>query len=168
MSTPSTSSSVNKEYDDSPPRNGIIFFYSVLTVFFLIGVKFLLDSYFAKTMDSEIHEKVLTRGMEQVATMRAKEKETLERSGISAAIKTLAQRGRSASPLIAPTSGQGKPEIQGWTQLGRQVEAPTVPGTPEQTTVSPGTQPAEPAPQPGPGNNPNEAKPASSVNPAGR
>jgi len=168
MSTPSTSSSVNKEYDDSPPRNGIIFFYSVLTVFLLIGVKFLLDSYFAKTMDSELHEKVMTRGMEQVATMRSKEKETLERSGISGAMKAMAQRGRTMSPMIAPVSGQGMPEVQGWTQLGRKVDAPLVPGTPAETTASPGKQPTEPVMEPGPGTNPAEKKPASSVNPAGR
>ena len=131
----STTESFKKEYDDSPPRNGVIFFYSVLTVFLLIGVKFLLDSYFVKTMDSEIHEKVLTRGLEQVANMRASEKETLERSGISAAMKTIAQRGRTASPAIAPVSGQGKPEVQGWTQLQRKIEAPAAPA--EAATAAP-------------------------------
>jgi len=162
----STSSTIKKEYDDSPPRNGIIFFYSVLTVFLLIGVKFLLDSYFVKTMDSEVHEKVLTRGLEQVATMRANEKETLERSGISAAMKSIAQRGRSASPLIAPASGQGQPEVQGWTQLGRQVAgAPAAPA--EAAPVAPAPA-ADPAPAGAPANDPHEAKPASSVNPAGR
>lgn len=145
----STTESVKKQYDDSPPRNGIIFFYAVLTVFLLIGVKFLLDSYFVKTMDSEIHEKVLTRGLEQVANMRASEKETLERSGISSAMKTIAQRGRTASPLIAPASGQGKPEVQGWTQLQRQVAAPAAP--------------AEAAPAA-----PVEAVPAPTAVPAGR
>ena len=78
----STTESVKEQYDDSPPRNGIIFFYTVLTVFLLIGVKFLLDSYFVKTMDSEIHEKVLTRGLEQVAKPCARaRRRTLERSG---------------------------------------------------------------------------------------
>ena len=165
MSTPhSPSSSLQKEYDDSPPRNGVIFFYSVLTVFLLIGVKFLLDSYFVKTMDSEIHEKVLTRGLEQVANMRASEKETLERSGISSAIKTIAQRGRTASAVIAPAVAKGdQPEVQGWTQLQRKIaELPAA--APVEAAPA---QPSEVVP-PGPGANPHEAKPASSVNPAGR
>ena len=116
MSTPE---SIHKGYDDSPPRNGLIFFYAVLTLFFLLGAKLLLDSYFVKTMEAEIHDKVLTRGLEEVATMRAKEKATLERSGIDGAIKLLSQRGRTASPLIVPQSGQGKPQVPGWSQLPR-------------------------------------------------
>jgi hypothetical protein len=171
MSNPDSSS---KGYDDSPPRNGVIFFYTVLTVFVLVGVKLLLDSYFVKTMEGEVRDKVLTRGMEEVATLRAKEKETLERTGIASAMKTLAQRGRTASPLIVPQSGQGKASGPGWTQLPRAQaaaeapsEAPPVQGTPEETTPSPGKQPTSPV-QPGPGLDPNERKPASNVNPAGR
>jgi hypothetical protein len=59
-----------KGYDDSPPRNGIIFFYTILTVFTLIGVKFLLDSYFFGMMEGEYFDKVYSRGMEEVAAVR--------------------------------------------------------------------------------------------------
>jgi hypothetical protein len=116
-----------KGYDDSPPRNGIIFFYTVLTVFMLIGVKFLLDSYFASMMNAELHEKVYSRGMAEVVAVRAKEAETLSKGSmpIDQAMKLLGQRGRAASPAIAPTSGQGVAEIGGWSQLKRDVgEAP--------------------------------------------
>jgi hypothetical protein len=140
--------STAKEYDDSPPRNGVIFFYTVLTVFVLIGVKFLLDSYFAKTMDAEIHDKVLTRGMEQVTALRAAEKAELEKT-LKTAKGQYAAMGRSG--LIAPTSGRDKPEVQGWTQLGRKVEvAAPQPGaaTPSDTPV-PGATPGSAAPTPG-------------------
>jgi hypothetical protein len=158
MSTPDS-----KGYDDSPPRNGVIFFYTVLTVFVLIGVKFLLDSYFVRTMEGEVHDKVLTRGLEEVATMRSKEKETLQRNGIDGAMKTLAQRGRTASPLIVPQSGQGKAEVPGWSQLPRAAaEATAVP-----TSAQPAPAPVA-APETGPGLNPHESKPTSNVNPAGR
>ena len=132
----SSSHSSHKDYDDSPPRNGVIFFYAVLTVFVLIGVKFLLDSYFAKTMDAEVHDKVLTRGMEEVTALKAKEKETLERDGMSAAMRAVAQRGRNAFPQIAPVQGKQAPEVQGWTQLGRKVEV--APMVANETTVTPG------------------------------
>lgn len=116
-----------KGYDDSPPRNGIIFFYTVLTVFMLIGVKFLLDSYFASTMNAEWHDKVFSRGMAEVEAVRKKEAETLNSGSmpIDQAMRLIGQRGRSASPLIAPESGRGAAEITGWSQLKRDVaEAP--------------------------------------------
>ena len=149
--------STAKEYDDSPPRNGVIFFYTVLTVFVLIGVKFLLDSYFAKTMDGEIHDKVLTRGMEEVEALKANERAELEKS-IQQAKNQYAASGRSG--LIAPSSGREKPEVQGWTQLGRKVEAgpaQPAPATPSDTPV-PGAAPEGAAPTPG----------QSPVSPAGR
>jgi hypothetical protein len=157
MSTPET---IGKGYDDSPPRNGVIFFYTILTLFVLVGVKLLLDSYFVKTMESEIHDKVLTRGLERVADLRAREKETLERSGIDGAIKTLAQRGRTASPLIVPQSGQGMPAVPGWSQLPRaQAAAAPAPAAPPGAVSQPG--------ETAPGQEPNTPKPASTVNPAG-
>jgi len=136
--------STAKEYDDSPPRNGVIFFYTVLTVFVLIGVKFLLDSYFAKTMDAEIHDKVLTRGMEQVTALRATEKAELAKT-LTTAKGQYSAMGRSG--LIAPSSGRDKPEVQGWTQLGRKVEeAPAAPApAPEAAAPAPGDSPVNPA-----------------------
>jgi hypothetical protein len=165
MSTPET---IGKGYDDSPPRNGVIFFYSVLTLFVLVGVKVLLDSYFVKTMESEIHEKVLTRGLDGVAALRAKEKETLERSGIDGAIKTLAQRGRTASPLIVPQSGQNKPGGPGWSQLPRaQAAAAPAPEAAPPQPINPVDSPAQPG-EGAPGKEPDKSKPAATVNPAGR
>jgi hypothetical protein len=137
-----------KEYDDSPPRNGIIAFYAVLTVFFLLGVKFLLDSYFVKTMDQEIHDKVLTQGFDEVTELRAKEQANLADS-IGAAKKQIAT-GRTASPLIRPASGQGKPEVPGWSQLPRTVAAaPATEATPA------------PAPEGAAAPHPADTKPAS-------
>lgn len=130
-----------KEYDDSPPRNGVIFFYTVLTVFVLIGVKFLLDSYFVKTMDAEIHDKVLTRGMEEVAAMRAKEAATLDPKSMKAAKSLYSSTGRTG--MLTPVSGQGKPEVQGWTQLGRQVAAPAAAPT-EAAVPATGESPVAP------------------------
>jgi hypothetical protein len=135
-----------KGYDDSPPRNGIIFFYTVLTVFMLIGVKFLLDSYFYSMMTGEIQEKVLSRGMAEVVAVREKEKATLDKGSmpIDQAMKLLGQRGRSASPVIAPSSGQGVPAIDGWSQLKRaSAEAAKAP---EAAPAPEAPAPAAPAP----------------------
>ncbi len=133
----------SKGYDDSPPRNGVITFYTVLAVVVLIGVDILLKSYFAKMMDTELHEKVFTRGLEVATEARAREQATLEKNGINEAMRTFAQRGRSASPLLAPESGAGKQPVSGWSQLKREVPsaAPAAPTT--ATDVA--AQPANPA-----------------------
>jgi hypothetical protein len=113
-----------KGYDDSPPRNGIIFFYTVLTVFVLVGVKFLLDSYFANMLGAEMQEKVYSAGLDEVKELRQKEAEKLQRGAmpIDQAMRLLGQRGRSASSVIAPQGGNA-PEIGGWSQLKREVAA---------------------------------------------
>lgn len=110
-----------KGYDDSPPRNGVIAFYTVLALAVLLGTDFLLDSYFAKMMDDEVQVKVLTRGLEGAAQARVDEAVALEKSGLNNAIRSLSQQGRSGSPLIAPESGEGKAAVQGWSQLKREV-----------------------------------------------
>jgi hypothetical protein len=107
-------------------------------------------------MDAEIHDKVLTQGFDEVTELRAKEQANLADS-IAAAKKQVAS-GRTASPLIRPASGQGQPEVQGWSQLGRKVVAPTP------TTAPTG----EPIAEPAPGQTPSPSKPAPSVNPTAR
>jgi hypothetical protein len=54
--------------------------------------------------------------------------------------------------VIAPTSGSNKPEVQGWTQLGRKVEAAPAPApeapAPEGAAPTPGASPVSPAGRP--------------------
>jgi hypothetical protein len=137
-----------KGYDDSPPRNGIIFFYTILTVFMLVGVKFLLDSYFFSMMTAEYQEKVWSRGMDEVRAVREREAEALRKGAmpIDQAMRTLGQRGRKASPLITPEGGQGAPEVAGWSQLKRQVEAPAA----EPSEAEAPTEGSEAAPEKAP------------------
>ena len=142
-----------KGYDDSPPRNGTIFFYTVLTVFLLVLVKILLDSYFAKMMDTAVHDKVLTRGMEEVQALRASEKQKL--GSVEAAMKAVAQRGRTGIPEVAPKKGESSAPIEGWREMKRTPQGAALPVLP----AAPGVAPAavvpdthktpEPAAQPG-------------------
>jgi hypothetical protein len=132
-----------KGYDDSPPRNGVIFFYSVLTVVFLFGAQQLLNSYFGKMMDAEFQEKVYTVGLKGAADAKAHDQAELAKFDIEAAKRLYVQRGRSASAVITPEPGANKPAIGGWTQLQRNVPAapaaaPAAPDTlPESATAVP-------------------------------
>jgi hypothetical protein len=131
------SSIANKGYDEGQPRNGTIAFYAVLTVFTLVGVKFMLDSYFSHSMEAEYHDKVYSRGMDEVKAVREKEQAELAKDGLGDAMKALAQRGRAAAPTIAPESGAGKAEIQGWSKLGREVAPVAAPAPAAQPAVAP-------------------------------
>jgi len=132
-----------KGYDDSPPRNGIILFYTVLTVFMLIGVKFLLDSYFFSMMNAEMYEKVYSRGMAEVKSVREQEAAALAKGSmpIDQAMKLIGQRGRGASPVIAPASGQGVAEVSGWSQMKRDVPEAAAPAAPEAPAAAPAPAP---------------------------
>jgi hypothetical protein len=121
-----------KGYDDSPPRNGVIFFYSILTVVFLFGAQQLLNSYFGAMMAAELHEKVDIVGLQGAIDAKAHDQAELAKFDIEAAKRLYVQRGRSASPVIAPESGANKAAIGGWSQLKRDVPvapaaAPAVP-----------------------------------------
>ncbi len=134
-----------KGYDDSPPRNGTIVFYTILALAILVAIKLTLDSYFAKVMTAEIHDKVLTRGMEPVKAMRVRERTMQEAPGMQRAMEVLSQRGRTASPVITPKSGMGEDgygmeEVRGWTKLNRKVRAVVRPG--EAPASDAGVEPA--------------------------
>jgi len=132
-----------KGFDDSPPRNGVIAFYTVLAVVLLFGVSVLLDSYFAKMMDTEVHEKILTRGLDLAYETRAREQQALEKSGINDAMRAYAQRGRSASPAIQSESGAGKPANPRWSQLKGE-EVPSAPAAQQTTSQEASPSPANP------------------------
>jgi Tfp pilus assembly protein PilV len=128
-----------KGYDDSPPRNGVILFYTILAVVSLFGVAQLLKSYFANIMNSEFQTKVFTVGLAETEEFKAREQEQLEKSGIGSAIKQYAARGHAASPVLRSESGASKPGIAGWSQLKREV--PTAPAAPEAVPVQGSTLP---------------------------
>jgi hypothetical protein len=131
----------SEAYDDSPPRNGTIFFYALLTVFLLVCIKFLLDSYFFKMMDMEVQEKILTQGMDEVVAMRATEQKQTD--SVKAAMSSLAQRGRNAMPELKPT-GMVAPSEQGWREMQR-----TTPVAPAPAQGAPDKLPTEAAVKPG-------------------
>ncbi len=115
-----------KGYDDSPPRNGTIVFYTVLTLAVLVVIKLTLDSYFVKVMSAEVHDKVLTRGMEPVKAMRSQEQAMRDAPAMKRAMDVLSQQGRAASKAIEPKSGMGEggngmEEVKGWSKLNRKV-----------------------------------------------
>ncbi len=147
-----------KGYDDSPPRNATIVFYTVLTLAILVAIKLTLDTYFVTVMTAEVHDKVLTRGMEPVKAMRAREQAVQDAPAMQRAMEALSQRGRTASPEITPKSGMGEDgagleEVRGWTKLDRKIGPVAQPDTSAtgitpaaDANAAPGLAPAPTAP----------------------
>jgi hypothetical protein len=107
--------------DDTPPRNGVIFFYTVLAVLTLIGLKFVMDSFLDTTRRAvraqHLEESVAS---EALAQHREASQEAL-RSGdmpIDQAMQQLAERGRGAFPQIRPFASADQGAREGWNRRG--------------------------------------------------
>lgn len=119
--------------DDSPPQNGLIFLYTVLTVLTLVGLKFVFDSF----LDSSRRTVQAGHISESVASARlAEHREEVRRrlsedGSIDETISSLAERGRGAYPQIRPFPSEDRGSREGW---GRRAPVPA-PVTPEPRTT---------------------------------
>lgn len=115
--------------DDSPPQNRLIFFYAVLVVSTLIGLKFVMDSFLdASRRDVQRSHLVSSVSNERLAEHRARERDALHAGPrrIDDVIREIAQRGRGAYPQIRPYPSTDRGALEGWNRRG-PAEAPPVP-----------------------------------------
>jgi hypothetical protein len=116
--------------DDTPPRNRVIFGYTVLTVVTLIALKFVFDSYLDVSRTATRREHIAdSRASRALAEYRRRERERLESGSmpVERAMRELGRRGRLAFPLIRPTESTDRAARVGWQQLPR-TEAPAPAG----------------------------------------
>jgi hypothetical protein len=121
--------------DDSPPRNGVILFYTVLAVLTLVGLKFVMDSFHdssrlaiqAQHLERSRSSQVLAEYREQVSQALGEGEMPIDR-----AMQELAQRGRGAFPQVRPFPSTDRGALEGWNRRG-----PTAaPVTPEPSEAS--------------------------------
>ncbi|AKF06456.1 hypothetical protein [Sandaracinus amylolyticus] len=142
--------------DDTPPRNRVIFTYTVLAVITLIGLKYVFDSYMDVSRRDRRRENIEeSRTTAELAEYRESQREALRGGAmpVDRAIDELGRRGRGAFPLIRPAASQDLDPLRGWQQLPRELPAALAPAaapTPEATPVEavpaegePGTVPAD-------------------------
>jgi hypothetical protein len=115
----------------------------IVAVFLLVGVKFVLDSYYLDM--TEGYEHSMLPKTEQLDQIRAEEHAVIDKGEngnipVSVAMQHLAQKGRdNAGDLISPKPSDDIDALKGWTRLKRDVHLP-----PQVTTSSP--VPSEPMP----------------------
>lgn len=155
--------------DNSPPRNGLIAMYTLLSVMTLVGVKFMLDSYFHMMIDKVRAERSAiaalpvcapnapesdvnvncrrgTSVMAELQDMRAHEATMLEGGQgampIEAAMTALAHSREN--PMVAPQPSTEMAPIKGWANIPHFVS--TARPTMDLTAPAPAPMPApEPA-----------------------
>lgn len=166
--------------DDTPPRNRLIAFYTLLAVGTLMVMKPAFDSYYDRMYDRAVDDRLeryngeLIVAGRDVAPLAEREAqwETSLSSGpmpIQRAMEQVAQRGRMGVPQVMPQAPaeQNMDALTGWSQLPNP-DAPSAPEAAAETPEEP--EPMEmgvedgvdPALEPGDGS---DAAPEDSVEP---
>lgn len=120
--------------DDSPPQNALIFFYTVLVVLALVGLKFVFDGFLDSSRRSVRAERIEESvASERLAAHREEARERLSgEHSIDETISSLAERGRGAFPQIRPYPSEDRGAREGWSR--RAPAAPPV--TPEPSAAT--------------------------------
>jgi hypothetical protein len=115
--------------DDSQPRNGLIFFYTVLVVVSLVCLKFIMDSFLDSSRQT-IRAQHLERSRSSQLLEEHREEATRALTEgempIARAMQELAQRGRGAFPQVRPFPSTDRGALEGWN-LRAPAEAPVTP-----------------------------------------
>lgn len=114
--------------DDSPPQNALIFFYTVLVVIALVGLKFVFDGFLDSSRRSVRAERIEgSVASERLAAHREEATDRLSgEHSIDQAISNLAERGRGAFPQIRPYPSEDRGAREGWSRRA-PVAAPVTP-----------------------------------------
>lgn len=116
--------------DDSPPQNGLIFFYTVLTVCALVGLKFTMDWFLdhsRRDVRAQHLEESVASGRLEQHREHAREVLSGGERPIDRVISDLAERGRGAFPQVRPYPSADRGALEGWNRRGPEAS----PVTPE-------------------------------------
>jgi hypothetical protein len=114
--------------DDTTPKVRMLLTIGVVAVSLLLGVKFVLDSYYLD--QTEGYEHSLLPKTELLTQTRTEQHAALDKgeSGnipVSVAMQTLASKGRdNASAVITPEPSEDVDPLKGWAKLPRQLHLP--------------------------------------------
>jgi hypothetical protein len=154
--------------DDTPPRNRVIFSYTMLGVITLVGLKFVFDSYLDSSR-RDVRRDHIEASHTQVVLDAYRAEQRLRLSGgpmpIDRAIQEIGRRGRTAFPQLRPMPSEDREPLIGWAQLPRETGAAEAAPALEEGAIPSaegalpqGTLEDESAPLPPPGTTPPETE----------
>lgn len=104
--------------DNTPPRNNVILIGALATVFALVGLKYVFDSYYLVSFEGEVSQKVLEAPTRELDKMMEDEQRKLRRGkvNIDEAKMLLQSRGRGVIQDIAPVPSTDEAAKVGWNE----------------------------------------------------
>src|SRR6185295_3876373 len=105
--------------DDSRPKVRMLLTIGIVSVALLVGVKFVLDSYYLDM--TEAYEHGMLPNTEQLDQIRADQRAVIDKGEngnlpVSVAMQGLAQKGRdNAGDLISPKPSDDIDALKGWS-----------------------------------------------------
>ena len=129
--------------DDSRPKVRMLFTIGVVAVFLLLGIKFVLDSYYfdmTETYEHTLIPPTTLRDETKKEQLDAIDKGQSGTIPVSVAMQMLESPGRdNASPVITPEPSEDLDPLKGWAKLKHEVHLP-----PQTTTATPQGETAPP------------------------
>ncbi len=114
--------------DDTRPKVRMLLTIGIVSLSFLFGVKFVLDSYYLTEVEG--YEHTLLPPTKLLDETRAEQHAAIDNGQngsipVSVAMQTLAQKGRdNASTVITPQPSDDIDPLKGWSKLKRDVHLP--------------------------------------------
>lgn len=121
--------------EDTRPKVRMLLTIGIVSVSLLVGIKFVLDSYYLDMVEG--YEHGLLPKTELLDKTRTEQRAALDKGEngnipVSVAMQTLAAKGRdNADPLITAQPSDDIEPLKGWTKLQHQVHLP-----PQVTTIT--------------------------------
>src|SRR6185312_10696354 len=120
--------------DDTRPKVRMLLTIGVVSVFLLLGVKFVLDSYYLDMTETYEHTLIPPTTLRDETKKEQLDKVEHGQIPVSAAMQMLVSKGREADPEIAPQQSEDLDPLKGWAKLKREVTLPPQTTAPAPTT----------------------------------
>lgn len=120
--------------DDTRPKVRMLLTIGVVSVFLLLGVKFVLDSYYLDMTETYEHTLIPPTTLRDETKKEQLDKVDHGQIPVSAAMQMLVSKGREADPEIAPQQSEDLDPLKGWAKLKHEVTLPPQTTAPAPTT----------------------------------
>ena len=113
--------------DDTRPKVRMLFTIGVVSVFLLLGIKFVLDSYYLDMTETYEHGLIpptTLRDQTKTEQLDAIEKGQNGAIPVDVAMQMLEQKGRESDPDIRPEQSDDIDALKGWAKLKHAVKLP--------------------------------------------
>ncbi len=118
-------------FDQTPPRNGLILFFTALSVAVLFLLSFVFKSYFIASSEGEITDKVMNHPWQLREKVNRAQAKLLDQKAVDRAIDRLGKEEREALDVIRPLPVEDTAALVGWAEVPTGWQAPATANSPK-------------------------------------